>query len=148
MINLLSSHGSFSLLLAEVYYEDYECLHVQIGTWFSVFPIKPVVKVPVCLSKTTKDQAWYSVIFLTRQGYLQVSSVCTSLSFLCRSFAYLTVKDRLPTILTKVIDTIHRNKDKFLEEYGKVGFTGCMSHNLGFSVTSCLQRQWEVSCSP
>lgn len=37
-----------------------------------------------------------------------------------RSFAYLTVKDRLPTILTKVIDTIHRNKNKFFEEYGEV----------------------------
>lgn len=60
------------------------------------------------------------VIFVTRQGYF--SSVCTPLSFLCRSFAYLTVKDRMPTILTKVIDTLHRNKDKFLEEYGKVGF--------------------------
>uniref|UniRef100_A0A1A8ISY4 Sugar phosphate phosphatase n=1 Tax=Nothobranchius kuhntae TaxID=321403 RepID=A0A1A8ISY4_NOTKU len=37
------------------------------------------------------------------------------------SFAFLTVKDRLPTILTKVIDTIHRNKNKFLEEYGENG---------------------------
>lgn len=27
----------------------------------------------------------------------------------------------MPTILTKVIDTLHRHKDKFLEEYGKVG---------------------------
>lgn len=37
------------------------------------------------------------------------------------SFAYLTVRDRLPTILTKVIDTIHRNKHKFFEEYGEEG---------------------------
>lgn len=37
------------------------------------------------------------------------------------SFAYLTVRDRLPTILTKVIDTIHRNKNKFFEEYGEDG---------------------------
>ncbi|KAM9355215.1 damage-control phosphatase ARMT1 [Pholidichthys leucotaenia] len=37
------------------------------------------------------------------------------------SFAYLTVKDRLPTILTKVIDTIHRNKNKFFKEYGEEG---------------------------
>ncbi|KAM3861272.1 damage-control phosphatase ARMT1 [Diretmus argenteus] len=37
------------------------------------------------------------------------------------SFAYLTVKDRLPTILTKVIDTIHRNKKEFFEEYGEEG---------------------------
>nr|XP_046230102.1 damage-control phosphatase ARMT1 isoform X2 [Scatophagus argus] len=38
-----------------------------------------------------------------------------------RSFAYLTVKDRLPTILTRVIDTIHRNKNMFFEEYGEEG---------------------------
>ncbi|TRY57055.1 hypothetical protein DNTS_023958 [Danionella cerebrum] len=37
------------------------------------------------------------------------------------SFAYLTVRDRLPTILTKVIDTLHRNKDNFLKEYGEEG---------------------------
>ncbi len=37
-----------------------------------------------------------------------------------RSFAYLTVRDRLPTILTKVIDTLHRNKDNFFKEYGEV----------------------------
>ncbi|XP_053321531.1 damage-control phosphatase ARMT1 [Spea bombifrons] len=37
------------------------------------------------------------------------------------SFAYVTVKDRLPQILTKVIDTVHRNKHKFLEEYGEDG---------------------------
>ncbi|XP_061610104.1 damage-control phosphatase ARMT1 [Phyllopteryx taeniolatus] len=37
------------------------------------------------------------------------------------SFAYLTVRDRLPTILTKVVDTIHRNKNKFFEEYGEEG---------------------------
>ncbi|MFT7797523.1 protein-glutamate O-methyltransferase [Arapaima gigas] len=37
------------------------------------------------------------------------------------SFAYFTVRDRLPTILTKVIDTIHRNKNNFFEEYGEGG---------------------------
>ncbi|XP_075459183.1 damage-control phosphatase ARMT1 isoform X2 [Ascaphus truei] len=37
------------------------------------------------------------------------------------SFAYFTIKDRLPQILTKVIDTVHRNKHKFLEEYGEEG---------------------------
>lgn len=36
------------------------------------------------------------------------------------SFAYLTVRDRLPTILTKVIDTIHRNKNNFFEKHGEV----------------------------
>lgn len=37
------------------------------------------------------------------------------------SFAYLTVRDRLPAILTKVIDTIHRNKEYFFKEYGEEG---------------------------
>ncbi|MCI4389712.1 hypothetical protein PGIGA_G00101660 [Pangasianodon gigas] len=37
------------------------------------------------------------------------------------SFAYLTVRDRLPMILTKVIDTIHRNKNNFFEKHGEVG---------------------------
>ncbi|XP_068609953.1 damage-control phosphatase ARMT1 [Brachionichthys hirsutus] len=37
------------------------------------------------------------------------------------SFAYLTVRDRMPTILTKVIDTIHRNRGSFLEQHGEEG---------------------------
>ncbi|MBN3300168.1 ARMT1 methyltransferase, partial [Amia calva] len=38
-----------------------------------------------------------------------------------RSFAFFTVKDRLPTILTKVIDTIHRNKNAFFKQHGEEG---------------------------
>ncbi|XP_067845464.1 damage-control phosphatase ARMT1 isoform X2 [Heptranchias perlo] len=38
-----------------------------------------------------------------------------------RSFAYFTVKDRLPQILTKVIDTVHRHKDTFFQEHGQEG---------------------------
>ncbi|XP_026855529.2 damage-control phosphatase ARMT1 isoform X1 [Electrophorus electricus] len=37
------------------------------------------------------------------------------------SFAYLTVRDRLPLILTKVIDTLHRNKNNFFDEHGEAG---------------------------
>lgn len=37
------------------------------------------------------------------------------------SFAYVTIKDRLPQILTKVIDTVHRHKNTFFEKYGEVG---------------------------
>ncbi|CAH7312872.1 Armt1 [Phodopus roborovskii] len=37
------------------------------------------------------------------------------------SFAYLTVKDRLPQILTKAIDTLHRHKSEFFEKHGKEG---------------------------
>uniref|UniRef100_A0A4W3HEQ6 Sugar phosphate phosphatase n=1 Tax=Callorhinchus milii TaxID=7868 RepID=A0A4W3HEQ6_CALMI len=38
-----------------------------------------------------------------------------------KSFAYLTVKDRLPTILTKAVDTVHRHKKTFFEKYGQEG---------------------------
>ncbi|XP_043944559.1 damage-control phosphatase ARMT1 [Protopterus annectens] len=37
------------------------------------------------------------------------------------SFAYLTVKDRLPLILTRAIDTLHRHKYLFLEHHGEEG---------------------------
>ncbi|KFV00677.1 UPF0364 protein C6orf211, partial [Pterocles gutturalis] len=37
------------------------------------------------------------------------------------SFAYFTIKDRLPQILTRVIDTLHRHKNEFFEEYGEKG---------------------------
>ncbi|XP_020661322.3 damage-control phosphatase ARMT1 isoform X1 [Pogona vitticeps] len=37
------------------------------------------------------------------------------------SFAYYTITDRLPLILTKVIDTLHRHKNEFFEEYGEKG---------------------------
>ncbi|EDL03587.1 RIKEN cDNA 1700052N19, isoform CRA_c [Mus musculus] len=35
------------------------------------------------------------------------------------SFAYLTIKDRTPQILTKVIDTLHRHKSEFFEKHGE-----------------------------
>ncbi|XP_036349943.2 damage-control phosphatase ARMT1 [Ochotona princeps] len=37
------------------------------------------------------------------------------------SFAYLTIKDRIPQILTKVIDTLHRHKNEFFEKHGEEG---------------------------
>ncbi|XP_006619922.1 damage-control phosphatase ARMT1-like [Apis dorsata] len=36
-----------------------------------------------------------------------------------RSFAYVTLKDRLPVILTKIIDTFSRNKENIIEKYGE-----------------------------
>ncbi|KFD73092.1 hypothetical protein M514_14996 [Trichuris suis] len=35
------------------------------------------------------------------------------------SFAYVTVKDRLPVILTKVIDTIHRHRHSLISKFGE-----------------------------
>lgn len=37
-----------------------------------------------------------------------------------RSFAYLTIKDRIPQILTKAIDTLHRHKNEMFEKHGEV----------------------------
>ncbi|XP_012136837.2 damage-control phosphatase ARMT1 isoform X2 [Megachile rotundata] len=36
-----------------------------------------------------------------------------------RSFAYITIKDRLPVILTKIIDTLSRNKESIAQKYGE-----------------------------
>ena len=40
--------------------------------------------------------------------------------FLFRSFAYVTIKDRLPVILAKIADTVFRSKSWVKEEYGQV----------------------------
>ncbi|XP_076749989.1 damage-control phosphatase ARMT1 isoform X2 [Xylocopa sonorina] len=36
-----------------------------------------------------------------------------------QSFAYITIKDRLPVILTKIIDTLSRNKENIAQKYGE-----------------------------
>lgn len=40
-----------------------------------------------------------------------------------RSFAYLTVRDRLPVTITKVIDHLVRDKDKIVKTPGEVSPT-------------------------
>ncbi|XP_051952062.1 damage-control phosphatase ARMT1 isoform X1 [Xyrauchen texanus] len=57
------------------------------------------------------------------------------------SFAYLTVRDRLPTILTKVIDTLHRNKDNFFKEYGG---TGVQAEKRAISFLSKLRNELQT----
>ena len=37
-----------------------------------------------------------------------------------RTWAYRTVKDRLPAILVGVIDTLHKEKDKLTQQYEMV----------------------------
>ncbi|XP_019405616.1 PREDICTED: protein-glutamate O-methyltransferase isoform X1 [Crocodylus porosus] len=50
------------------------------------------------------------------------ASVAVSLSGRFKgSFAYFTIKDRLPQILTRVIDTLHRHKNEFFEKHGEKG---------------------------
>lgn len=36
-----------------------------------------------------------------------------------KSFAYLTIKDRLPVIITKIIDNLSRNKESIIKRYGQ-----------------------------
>lgn len=40
--------------------------------------------------------------------------------FICRSFAFITIKDRLPVILTQIIDTLSREKENIGQQYGTV----------------------------
>ncbi|KAG7275354.1 hypothetical protein CRUP_007910 [Coryphaenoides rupestris] len=69
---------------------------------------------------------------------LQMPRVPPSLSAkVVGSFAYLTIRDRLPTILTKVIDSIHRNKDKFFEQHG----AGIRAEKAAISLLSKLRNE-------
>ena len=40
----------------------------------------------------------------------------------CRTFAYVTVKDRMPRILTQVIDTVHKEETNMKTQYGEVSW--------------------------
>jgi hypothetical protein len=40
----------------------------------------------------------------------------------CRTFAYVTVKDRMPRILTQVIDTVHKEEANMKAQYGEVSY--------------------------
>ena len=68
-------------------------------------------------------------MFLNLIGYLwhfivyglyktQILRACRQASYLFfyRSFAYLTIRDRLPVILTMVIDAVHRRATTFVRD--------------------------------
>jgi len=40
---------------------------------------------------------------------------------LCRTFAHVTLKERMPRILTQAIDTIHREQERVYTQHGEVG---------------------------
>ena len=42
--------------------------------------------------------------------------------FVCRTFAYVTLKDRMPRILTQVIDTVNKEEAKMNALYGTVSY--------------------------
>lgn len=39
---------------------------------------------------------------------------------ICRSFAYYTLRSRLPVTLTSIIDSITKDKDELISKYGEV----------------------------
>lgn len=39
---------------------------------------------------------------------------------LCRTFAHVTLKERMPRILTQAIDTIHREQERVYAQHGEV----------------------------
>lgn len=43
---------------------------------------------------------------------------CINIIQHCRSFAYYTIQERLPVIITKIIDQISRDKDELAEIFG------------------------------
>lgn len=47
-------------------------------------------------------------------------SIYTISPFSFRGFAYFTIRDRLPVILTTIIDNLSRDKEILIAEYGEV----------------------------
>ena len=42
------------------------------------------------------------------------------MGYICRTFAHLTVKDRMPRILTQVIDTVNQEEKNVFKTHGEV----------------------------
>lgn len=45
--------------------------------------------------------------------------------YFCRSLAFFTLHDRLPRIVTEIIDNLSRFKDQIVEDYGEVRIFSC-----------------------
>lgn len=88
--------------------------------WFILNELQDILWLLSDMSLFLKEM-FFVFKFCSRCTCCSVQECNNVVTLFCRSFAYLTVKDRLPTILTKVIDTIHRNKNTFFEEHGEEG---------------------------
>jgi len=55
------------------------------------------------------------------------------------SFAYVTVKDRLPRILVQIIDTLHKQKERILKDHDQVSelFTFMCGHTIDIKYLDC-----------
>ena len=70
-------------------------------------------------------QPWFYLTWLKRQktSFLELNLTIQLVFFNFlhfRSFAYVTIKDRLPVILAKIADTVFRSKSWVKEEHGQV----------------------------
>ena len=48
-----------------------------------------------------------------------------------RTFAHVTVKDRMPRILTQVIDTVHKQEGRMKDQFGEVGIIILILYSIG-----------------
>ena len=60
--------------------------------------------------------------------------------FCFRDFAYVTVKDRLPVILTKVIDVIHKEAQALASQNEQVGYE--LFFGVGYSYIIALYQNF------
>lgn len=54
-----------------------------------------------------------------------------------RSFAFYTVKSRLPIILTNIIDNLVRNKSQIIEKFGEVSSHFLLLSSISFRFSGC-----------
>jgi hypothetical protein len=62
-------------------------------------------------SLSAKDEKY--VIYFSNIYFIQIN-------LFNRSFAYVTIKDRLPLIVTRIVDFLARHRAKISKEYGDV----------------------------
>ena len=64
---------------------------------------------------------------------------CTYKDITSRTFAYVTLKERMPKVLTQVIDTIHREERSVASQFGEVSKLSLPLHIQYLPVSSCCK---------